>query len=65
MNKFFFYLKKLSSFIVKADKRAEEEKMKKVVQERIERAEEMKEISIRLRRRSVLLCSVIHRLYTH
>lgn len=38
-------------FTVKADKRAEREKVLKMVQERIDRAEEMKEISIKLRRR--------------
>lgn len=43
------------SFSVKADKRAEREKVMKMVQERIDRAEEMKEISIKLRRRSVYL----------
>lgn len=41
----------LTFFTVKADKKAEKEKMERVEQERIDREDEMREMSIKLRKR--------------
>lgn len=50
------YMFNICSFIPdKADKKAEREKREKVEQERIDREDEMREISIKLRKRLVIM----------